>query len=369
MNVGTITETKVEEYRVGLTPAGVRALSEAGHSAFVQSGAGSGAGYSDAEYEAAGATVLPGPDDVAARVDLLVKVKEPLPPEYPLLRSGLILFTYLHLAPVPDLTRALLESGIDAIAYETVTDGDGALPLLIPMSMVAGRMSAEVAAQHLKKPGPGRGKLLGGIPGVEPARAVVVGSGNVATAAVSVLVALEARVTVLARDLERLAALQAKFPERVTTRASSPEALAEELEGADLLISGVLVPGGVAPKLVSREMLRSMGPGAVFVDVSIDQGGIAETSRPTTHTDPVFVEEGVVHYCVANMPGAVPRTSTEALTAATLPYVLRLAGRGLEALRDDPGLGAGASTVRGKLVSEPVAAAQGLPYTPLSDAL
>ena len=230
-------------------------------------------------------------------------------------------------------------------------------------------MSAEVAAQHLKKPGPGRGKLLGGIPGVEPAGAVVIGSGNVATAAVSVLVGLEARVSVLARDADRLAALEAKFPERVTTRVIGPEVLAEELAGADILISGVLVPGGVAPKLVSREMLRAMGAGAVFVDVSIDQGGIAETSRLTTHTEPVFVEEGVVHYCVANMPGAVPRTSTEALTSATLPYVLRLAGRGLEALRDDPGLGAGAATLHGKLTSEPVARAQELPYTPPESAL
>jgi len=369
MKVGTIAETKVEEYRVGLTPLGAAALSQAGHEVFVQRGAGLGSGFSDGQYEAAGASVLPTAAEVAAAVDLLVKVKEPLPPEYGLLRPGLILFTYLHLAPAPELTRVLLDSGVTSIAYETVRRPDGSLPLLFPMSQVAGRMAAEIAAQYLKKPGPGRGKLLGGIAGVAPARAVVLGSGTVATAACRVLVALEARTTALSRDLQRLFALESQFRGRLGTRVINPAALAGELEGADLLISGVLVPGGVAPRLVSREMLRSMGPGAVFVDVSIDQGGVSETSRPTTHAEPVYVEEGVVHYCVANMPGAVPRTSTEALTSATLPYVLRLAERGLDAFRDDPALAAGASTVRGKLVCEPVAQAQGVPYTPLEQAL
>ena len=369
MKVGTITETKVEEYRVGLTPQGVRALSRAGHRAFVQRGAGLGSTFADEQYEAAGATVLPTAAEVAQSVDILVKVKEPLPPEYALLRSGLILFTYLHLAPVPELTRALLESGVDSIAYENVRKPDGSLPLLFPMSQVAGRMAAEVGAQLLKKPGPGRGKLLGGITGVAPARVVVLGTGTVSTAACRVLVGLEARTTVLSRDQQRLAALESQFRGRLSTRVISPAVLAEELEGADLFISGVLVPGDVAPKLVSREMVRSMGPGAVIVDVSIDQGGVCETSRPTTHAEPTYVEEGVLHYCVANMPGAVPRTSTEALTAATLPYVLRLADRGLDALREDPSLAAGASTIRGKLVSRPVAEAQELPYTPLEQAL
>lgn len=368
MKVGTITETKVEEYRVGLTPPGVRALSQSGHEAIVQRGAGLGSGFSDEQYEAAGANLLPTAEEVARSVDVLVKVKEPLPPEYPLLRSGLVLFTYLHLAPAPELTRALLESGVDSIAYETVRGPDGSLPLLLPMSQVAGRMAGEVGAQLLKKPGPGRGKLLGGITGVAPARVVVLGSGTVASAACSVVVALEARTTVLSRDLQRLAAVGSRFGDRLSTRVINPAVLAEELEGADLLISGVLVPG-VAPKLVSREMVRSMGPGAVIVDVSIDQGGVCETSRPTTHSEPTYVEEGVVHYCVANMPGAVPRTSTEALTSATLSYVLLLAGRGLDALRDDASLAAGASTIRGKLTSEPVAEAQGLPYTPLEKAL
>ena len=369
MRVGTITETKIEEYRVGLTPEGAGVLAKAGHQVIVQRGAGLGSGFSDEQYEAAGARLLATADEVAAAVDLLVKVKEPLPPEYGFLRAGLILFTYLHLAPAPELTRALLDSGADSIAYETVRRRDGSLPLLFPMSQVAGRMAAEIAAQYLKKPGPGRGKLLGGIAGVAPARAVVLGSGTVATAACRVLVALEARTTALARDLQRLFALESQFRGRLATRVINPAALADELKGADLLVSGVLVPGGVAPKLVTREMLRSMGPGAVFVDVSIDQGGVAETSRPTTHADPVYVEEGVVHYCVANMPGAVPRTSTEALTSSTLPYVLRLAEGGLDALRDDEELAAGASTVHGKLVCQPVARGQGVAYTPLEQAL
>ncbi len=369
MKVGAITETKVEEHRVGLTPQGVRALSGAGHRVFLQRGAGLGSGFPDEEYEAAGASLLPTAAEVAAAVELLVKVKEPLPLEYPLLRSGLILFTYLHLAPVPELTRALLDSGVDSVAYETVRNADGSLPLLFPMSQVAGRMAGEIGAQLLKKPGPGRGKLLGGIAGVTPARAVVLGSGTVATAATSVLVALGARTTLLSRNLQRLSALESQFQGRLNTRVINPAVLADELAGADLLISGVLVPGGVAPRLVNRGMLRSMGAGAVVVDVSIDQGGVCETSRPTTHAEPTYVEEGVVHYCVANMPGAVPRTSTEALTAATLPYVLLLAGRGLDVLREDAALAAGASTIGGKLVSAPVAEAQGLPYTPLERAL
>jgi alanine dehydrogenase len=334
----------------------------------VQGGAGLGSGFSDAEYEAAGADLVETAAEAAA-VDLLVKVKEPQPSEFPLLRRGLILFTYLHLAPLPDLTRALLDSGVDSIAYETVSRSDGSLPLLFPMSQVAGRMAAEMGAQLLKKPGPGRGKLLGGITGVSPARAVVLGSGTVATAASRVLAALGARTTVLSRDARRLAGLEVQFRGHLSTRVINPAALAEELVGADLLISGVLVPGGVAPKLVNRQMVRSMGPGAVIVDVSIDQGGVCETSRPTTHAEPTYVEEGVLHYCVPNMPGAVPRTSTEALTSVTLPYVLHLADRGLDALREDASLGAGASTVRGKLVSQPVAEAQGLTFTPLEQAL
>jgi alanine dehydrogenase len=287
-----------------------------------------------------------------------------------LLRPGLILFTYLHLAPEPELTQRLLEAKTNAVAYETVRLPDGSLPLLIPMSRVAGRMAGEVAAQHLKKPGPGRGKLLGGVPGVEPARALVIGSGTVGRAATEVLVALGARVTVTSKGSPKLERLQKDFGDAIRTKVSGPAVLAELLAGADILVCGVLVPGaGLAPKLVSREMVRSMGAGAVIVDVGIDQGGVCETSHPTSHREPVFVEEGVVHYCVPNMPGAVPRTSTEALTNATLPYVLKLAGSGLDALREDAALAAGASTINGKLTSEMVAKAQGLAYTPLSAAM
>ena len=369
MRVGTIKETKVEEYRVGLTPAGAQALVGAGHEVLVERGAGEGAGFVDADYEAAGAQLRDGPADVAANVDLLVKVKEILPPEFPLLRPGLLLFTYLHLAPLPELTRELMSSRTNSIAYELVRLADGRLPLLIPMSQVAGRMAGEVAAQHLKKPGPGRGKLLGGIPGTTPARALVVGSGNVSAAASYVLTALGATVMVTSRDAAKLARLEERLEGRITTRVTTPASLREELEGTDILIGAVLEPGGITPKLVSREMVRSMGAGAVIVDVCIDQGGICETSRPTTHTEPVYVEEGVVHYWVPNMPGAVPRTSTEALTGATLSYVLKLAEHGLEALKRDEALAAGANTIDGRLVCEAVSTAQGLEYTPLAEAL
>jgi alanine dehydrogenase len=369
MRAGTIRETKTEEYRVGLTPIGVHALVDAGHEVLVERGAGVGSGFPDAAYEAAGAELCDSAAEVATGVDLLVKVKEILPPEFPLLRPGLLLFTYLHLAPEPALTKALLESRTNAIAYETVTGPGGSLPLLLPMSQVAGRMAGEIAGQFLKKPGPGRGKLLGGITGVAAARTLVIGSGTVGANAAAVLAALGARVTVTARDPGKLAALEAQFGGRLATRVSSPSVLREEIDGADVLIGAVLVPGGIAPKLVNRDMVRSMGEGAVIVDVCIDQGGICETSRPTNHADPIYVEEGVVHYCVPNMPGAVPRTSTEALTGATLPYVLRLAARGLDALRDDPALAAGAAAINGRLTSEGVALAQSLEYTPVESAL
>lgn len=369
MKVGTIKETKNQEYRVGLTPSGVAALTEAGHQVLVERGAGAGSGFTDEKYAAVGASIVDTAREVAALVDLLVKVKEPLPSEYPLLHEGLLLFTYLHLAPNPGLTKALLDSRVDSIAYELVAQEDGSLPLLIPMSQVAGRMSAEIAAQHLKKPGSGRGKLLGGIAGSSPARVVVVGSGHVGTAATRVLVALGARVVVTSRDLQRLHAFEDMFRDQVATRVTTPVVLEEELENADILIGAVLVPGGVAPTLISREMVRSMGDGAVLVDVCIDQGGIAETSRPTTHDEPIYVEEGVVHYCVPNMPGAVPRTSTEALTSATLPYVLKLADGGLSVVRDDPALAGGVSTLGGKLVTEAVARMQGLTHASLTNAL
>jgi alanine dehydrogenase len=369
MRVGTIRETKTEEYRVGLTPAGVAALTAAGHEVLVESGAGVGSGHPDSEYESSGAKIVATPAEVAANVDILVKVKEILPPEYPLLRPGLIVFTYLHLAPNPGLVDALLESRVDAIAYESVRLAGGTLPLLVPMSIVAGRMAGEVAGQYLRRPGPGRGKLLGGVPGVTPARAVIVGSGNVGRAAAATLAGLGARTTILSRSGPDLAHLPQHIREVTDARAITPGLLEELVTGADVLIGAVLVPDGLAPKLVSREMVRFMGEGAVIVDVCIDQGGICETSHPTTHADPIYVEEGVIHYCVPNMPGAVPRTSTEALTHATLPYVLALANRGLSALREDPALAHGAAALGGLLTSEPVARAQSRLHTPVDEAL
>jgi alanine dehydrogenase len=369
MNVGTIRETKVEESRVGLTPLGVRALRHAGHTALVERGAGEGSGFSDDQYADAGAILLDTPQEVAKRCDLLVKVKELTPEEYGLLRPGLILFTYLHLAAFPELTERILASGVTAIAYDTVQEADGSLPLLAPMSQVAGRMAAEIGVHLLKHPGPGRGKLVGGVTGVAPARVVILGSGSVGTAACRVLVGLEANVTVISLDPPRLAYLQEHFGSRIATRAATSATIAHELTGADLLIAAVLIPGALAPKLVTREMVRSMGPGAVIVDVSIDQGGAVETSRPTTHAQPTFVEEGVIHYCVPNMPGAVPQTSTEALTAATLPYVLALANQGLDAIRQDAALAKGVNALKGKLTCQPVAEALGLPCTPLDEVL
>ena len=369
MNVGTIKETKEQEDRVGLTPAGAGALVQAGHTVIVERGAGEGAGFSDDEYRRAGATLVESPQDVASRCDLLVKVKELLPPEFGLLRGELILFGFLHLPALPDFTDAVLTSGATAIAFETVQKPDGSLPILMPMSQVAGRMAAEMGSQLLKRPGPGRGKLLGGGPGVAPARAVVLGSGSVATAACRALVGFEARVTVLSPDLRRLAYLEELFGERIATRAVSPVALAEELAGADLLITGVQVPGAVTPKVVTREMVRSMGPGAVIIDVDIDLGGAVETARLTSHSDPTYIEEGVIHYCVPNMPGAVPRTATEALAAATLPYILALAQDGLDAIRKDSSLAAGVNAIRGKVTHERLARALNLPYTPLAEVL
>jgi alanine dehydrogenase len=369
VKVGTIKETKNEEYRVGLTPAGVRDLAETGHTVLVQRGAGEGSGFPDEGYAAAGATLLDSPADVAATSDLLVKVKEPLPPEYPFFRQDLTLFAYLHLAPNPELTDRILASGMTAIAYETVQQPDGSMPLLTPMSQIAGRMAAEMGAHLLKRPGPGRGKLLGGVAGVAPCRAVILGSGNVATAACRVLMGLEARITVMSRDLSRLAYLEQHFGGRIATRVSTPANLEEELQGADLLITAILVPGGKAPRVITRQMVRSMGPGAVVIDVSIDQGGTTETSHPTTHADPTYMEEGVIHYCVPNMPGAVPRTSTEALTSATLPYVLHLANEGHSALRQDPALAQGVNIMRGKIICQPLAQAVGRPFTPLEEIL
>ena len=365
MRIGTVRERKDGEARVGLTPEGAFALATGGHEVVVEAGSGEGSGHSDASYKAAGAKVLKSANDLWATTDLVVKVKEPVESEYDFLRAGAALFTYLHLAAERELTERLLESGCTSLAYELVRTPNGYLPLLAPMSQVAGRMAAEIGSQLLRHPGPGRGMLLGGVAGVPPGKVVIIGSGTVATAAARVLMGLDARVTVMSRDLARLTYLQENFGGRIATRVSSPQGVAEEINGADLAILSVLVPGAAAPKVVTRQMVRSMGPGAVIVDVSIDQGGAAETSRPTSHSDPIYIEEGVVHYCVTNMPGAVPATSTQALTSATLPYVEALANYGVEgALTRDRALAESLSTYKGQLVRGPVAETFGMAAAP-----
>ena len=370
MIIGTVREIKCEEYRVGLVPDGVHALCDAGHTVLVEAGAGAGVGISDATYAASGAAIIEHARDVWARADLLVKVKEPLEPEYALIRDNQTLFTYLHLAALPELTRALVDSRVTAIAYETVQLADGSLPLLVPMSQIAGRMATEIGAQYLRKPGPGRGKLISGLPGAPPAHVVVLGAGTVAENAIETAINLGARVTVFDTRLEKLRHVQQLWPGRTTALMSSPLAIALSLRDADILVCAVLVPGASAPRLVSREMVRGMGAGAVIVDVSIDQGGTCETSHPTTHADPIYVAEGVVHYCVANMPGAVPITSTAALTAATLPYVLKLANLGTrEALLSDPSLAKGVLVSEGSITYAALAASLALPFVPLAQAL
>ena len=361
MRVGTVRERKDGEYRVGLTPEGVFALRQHGHDVVVEQGAGEGSGHTDAAYQTSGATMVASAEEVWGACDLVVKVKEPVASEYGYLSERCALFTYLHLAADRPLTERLLESRCASMAYELVRRPDGTLPLLAPMSQVAGRMAAEIGAHLLKHPGPGRGKLLGGVAGVPPGKVVIIGSGTVATAAARVLMGLDARVVVMSRDLHRLSYLQENFGGRIATRTSSPQSVAEELVGADLAILSVLVPGAAAPKVVTREMVRSMGPGAVLVDVSIDQGGAAETSRATTHSNPTYIEEGVIHYCVSNMPGAVPQTSTQALTSATLPFVEAIANYGVAgALSADSALAESLSTYQGKLVRGPVAETFGM---------
>jgi alanine dehydrogenase len=362
MIVGTVRERKVEEHRVGLTPEGARALVSEGHRVLVETGAGADAGFPDDTYAAAGAEIAADAATVWSAAELVVKVKEPQPEEFAFLRPGLTLFAYLHLAASPDVARALLEAKVTAIAYETVRLPDGTLPLLIPMSQIAGRMATEIGAQYLRKPGPGRGKLLSGLPGAAPAHVVILGTGTVATNAVMVAVALGARVTVLGIDAVRLRQIADRWPGRVATLVSNAASLRWTLAGADVLVTAAHVFGGRAPQVVTRDMVRSMGSGAVAVVVDIDQGGSVEGARPTTHADPIYVEDGVVHYCVANMPGAVPYTATAALTAATLPYVLALARGVEEALRIHPALRAGLSTYRGALTQKPVADALGMPF-------
>ncbi|MGH9900064.1 MAG: alanine dehydrogenase [Pyrinomonadaceae bacterium] len=366
MIIGLPKEIKDNEYRVGLTPAGVRALADAGHKIVVERGAGEGSGFGTELYQRAGAKILDAADDVWSTAEMIVKVKEPIAPEYPRLRKGQILFTYLHLAPDLELTKQLLERKVTGVAYETITDSRGTLPLLTPMSEVAGRMAIQVGATYLEKMQGGRGILLGGVPGVPAARVVILGGGVVGTNAAKIAVGMGAHVTIIDNNLDRLRELDDIFFSKISTLASSSYAIHETISQADLIVGAVLVPGAAAPKLVTREMLKDVLNGAVIVDVAVDQGGCIETTHPTTHSNPTFYVEGVLHYCVANMPGAVPRTSTFALTNATLAYALKLANKGFaEAISSDKGLKAGVNTYAGKLTYEAVARDQGLEYTPL----
>lgn len=365
MQVGVAKEIKNHEYRVGLTPNGARELTRRGHHVLVEKNAGTAIGFSDDAYSAAGARIAPTADEVFEWAELIVKVKEPQPVECKKLRPGQILFTYLHLAPDPEQARLLLESDAVAIAYETVTDARGGLPLLAPMSEVAGRMSIQAGAHCLEKAQGGLGVLLGGVPGVQPGNVVILGGGVVGENAARIAFGMGAQVSLFDISLPRLRELDALFGPRLTTLYSSQSTIEEAIVDADLVIGGVLVHGAAAPKLVTRTMLKVMKPGSVIVDVAIDQGGCVETSHPTTHQDPTFVVDDVVHYCVANMPGAVARTSTVALTNATLPFLIQLADKGYRtALADNPHLAAGLNIHRGKVTYPAVAEALRLRYEP-----
>ena len=370
MRVGTVKEIKNHEYRVGLTPESARELSAHGHDVWVETGAGLGIGATDDDYRKAGATIKDSAAAIFATCEMVVKVKEPQPAECAQLRRGQVLYTYLHLAPDPEQTAALIQSGVTAIAYETVTGPGNSLPLLKPMSQVAGRMSIQAGASALEKANGGRGVLLGGVPGVLPGKVVVIGGGVVGFNAAQMAVGLGADVTILDRDPEVLERLDSHFQGRARTLYSGRAALAAEVAEADLVIGAVLVPGAAAPKLVTRAMLGTMKPGSVLVDVAIDQGGCFETSHATTHADPTYVVDGVVHYCVANMPGAVARTSTYALNNVTLPHALRIADLGWQAaLKANPHLADGLNVHDGKVTYEAVARELGYDYTPLAEVL
>ncbi len=363
MKVGCPKEIKAQEHRVGLTPESAAELTRAGHDVFLEAGAGLGIGAEDARYQRVGVKILPDADAVFQTADLIVKVKEPQPVEIARLKPHHVLFTYLHLAPDPEQAKGLMQSGCTAIAYETVTDASGRLPLLKPMSEVAGRMSIQVGAHYLDKAHGGRGVLMGGVPGVRPADVVILGAGVAGYNAAQIAVGMRARVTVFDKNPARLEELDREFNGRLETVYSTRAAVEEAVMEADVVVGAVLTPGAAAPKLITRDMLASMRTGCVLVDISIDQGGCFETSRPTTHDDPVFVIDGVIHYCVANMPGAVARTSAFALNNATLPFTLALASKGVEAaLRADPHLAAGLNVCDGRIAHEAVAHDLGLPY-------
>ena len=369
MRVGVPREIKVHEYRVGLTPGAVREYVAAGHDVVVETDAGGGIGATDEAYRKAGAVIAGTATEIFKTCDMIVKVKEPQPREWTQLREGQILFTYLHLAPDPAQAKGLMESGCTAVAYETVTDAKGGLPLLAPMSEVAGRLSIEAAGSALKRSAGGRGLLLGGVPGVVPARVVVLGGGVVGTHAARMAAGLGAEVTILDRSIPRLRELDELFEGRARTRFSTIEAVEHEVFAADVVIGAVLVPGASAPKLVTREMLKSMQKGAVLVDVAIDQGGCFETSHATTHADPTYEVDGIIHYCVANMPGAVPLTSSHALNNATLPFGLALANLGFAAVTQNPHLRAGLNVHRGRITNKAVAESLGLSFPPIEGPL
>jgi alanine dehydrogenase len=370
MRIGVPTEIKSDEYRVAVTPAGVRELTEHGHEVLVQAGAGEGSAISDEDYQAQGASIAPDAAEVFEATEMLLHVKELQPEEIEMLRPGQLLFTYLHLAPDPEQTRGLCGAGVTAIAYETVEDARGRLPLLAPMSEVAGKIATQAGAFMLEKPMGGRGILLGGVPGVAAANVMVIGGGVVGMNAAFIAIGMEADVFVFDRSIDRLRELEVAFGGRCSTVYSTRLAVEEMLPRADLVIGAVLVHGARAPYVVRREQLRLMKPGAVLVDVAIDQGGCFETSRPTTHRDPTFEVEGITHYCVANMPGAVPITSTYALTNATLPYAIALADHGVdEAIRRDPGLRLGVNVAGGKVTHPAVAEGVGMEYVPVEEAL
>jgi alanine dehydrogenase len=367
MIIGVPKEVKDHEARVGVVPSGVQALVEQGHTVYVQSNAGIGSSLTDEDYVEAGATIVPTAEEAWGRAEMVVKVKEPQPSEYGFLREGLNLFTYLHLAPLPELTQKLVESRTNAIAYETIREHDGSLPLLTPMSEVAGRMAVQVGAQYLEAPNGGRGILMGGIPGVAPANVVIIGGGVVGHNSAKMAVGLGANVTIIDRNLERLRDLDDIYGNTISTLASNTYTLRESLLLADLVIGAVLIPGASAPKLVKREMIRTMKRGSVVVDVAIDQGGCFETSHATTHTDPTYYVDGVLHYCVSNMPAAVPHTSTIGLTNATFPYLLQLANKGVErAIAESRALAEGVNTYQGTIVYGAVAESQGRPWRELA---
>ena len=369
MIVGVPKEIKDNEYRVAMTPGGARQLVEAGHQVWVETSAGEGSGFPNAQYQEAGAKIVPTDGD-AWGAQMVIKVKEPQPSEYDFLRADLVLFTYLHLAAEERLTHEMMQRGLTGIAYETVELPNGSLPLLTPMSEVAGRMAIQVGAQYLEKMNGGRGKLLGGVPGVLPANVVIIGAGVVGTNAAQMALGVGAQVFIIDINVDRLRYLDEVLGGRLITLSSNPLTIAEAVRRADLLVGAVLIKGAKAPKLVTREMISTMTPGSVIVDVAVDQGGCVETTHATTHSDPTFLVDGVVHYCVANMPGAVPRTSTYALSNATLPYAARLASMGAEAtMQADSSLAKGVNTYKGKLTYPGVAEAFDLEYTPLETLL